>query len=143
MIPWLPWMLSRRIRGPSILITRITYRPGKPNGVALARMIRVKRPGMKIIFLARPENEAHTEGLGVFLRSPLDEDALVATVGRLLGEQAIGEAAYFIWEQEGRPDGRAEEHWQRAVAEIHGIRSGETQGGDEDAYRDFWLKRST
>jgi hypothetical protein len=32
-------------------------------------------------------------------------------------EQAVRETAYFIWEQEGRPDGRAEDHWVRATSE--------------------------
>lgn len=32
-------------------------------------------------------------------------------------ENAIRERAYFIWEREGRPPGRAEEHWNRAVSE--------------------------
>jgi Protein of unknown function (DUF2934) len=32
-------------------------------------------------------------------------------------EQAVRETAYFIWEQEGRPHGRAEDHWVRAVGE--------------------------
>ena len=29
-------------------------------------------------------------------------------------QQRIRERAYRIWEEEGRPDGRAEEHWERA-----------------------------
>jgi hypothetical protein len=32
-------------------------------------------------------------------------------------EQTIREAAYFIWEREGRPDGRAQDHWGQAIAE--------------------------
>jgi hypothetical protein len=32
-------------------------------------------------------------------------------------EQAIREAAYFIWEREGRPKGRAQDHWIRASIE--------------------------
>ena len=32
--------------------------------------------------------------------------------------RTIREAAYFIWENEGRPDGRAEEHWSRAAAHV-------------------------
>ena len=32
-------------------------------------------------------------------------------------EQAVREAAYFIWEREGRPEGRAPDHWRRAVIE--------------------------
>jgi hypothetical protein len=35
-------------------------------------------------------------------------------------EKGVREAAYFIWEQEGRPDGRAKAHWVRAVSETSG-----------------------
>ena len=35
-------------------------------------------------------------------------------------EQVVKEAAYFIWEREGRPEGRAREHWVRALHEISG-----------------------
>jgi hypothetical protein len=55
--------------------------------VALARMVRLKRPGTKVVFVARAENEPHTEGLGVLLPRPLNPDILVATVGRLLASQ--------------------------------------------------------
>jgi hypothetical protein len=30
-------------------------------------------------------------------------------------EQAIRERAYLIWEREGRPEGRAEDHWRYAT----------------------------
>jgi Protein of unknown function (DUF2934) len=32
-------------------------------------------------------------------------------------ERAIRERAYLIWEREGRPEGRAAEHWRSAVTE--------------------------
>jgi hypothetical protein len=32
-------------------------------------------------------------------------------------EHAIRETAYFIWERAGRPDGLAQDHWQRAAAD--------------------------
>lgn len=32
--------------------------------------------------------------------------------------ERIRERAYALWEEEGRPAGRAERHWHRAVAEI-------------------------
>ena len=32
-------------------------------------------------------------------------------------EHAVRERAYFIWEHDGRPDGRAYEHWMSACAE--------------------------
>lgn len=33
-------------------------------------------------------------------------------------EHLIRERAYFLWEAEGRPDGRDHEHWLRAEAEV-------------------------
>lgn len=33
-------------------------------------------------------------------------------------ENEIRRRAYMIWLDEGRPDGRAEDHWHQAVAEI-------------------------
>lgn len=32
-------------------------------------------------------------------------------------EQTVRDRAYFIWEREGRPEGRAHDHWYRAVRE--------------------------
>lgn len=31
-------------------------------------------------------------------------------------ESRIREKAHFLWEEAGRPDGKADEHWQRATA---------------------------
>jgi hypothetical protein len=30
-------------------------------------------------------------------------------------EQAVRETAYFLWEQDGRPGGREQEYWYRAL----------------------------
>ncbi|MBB2675112.1 DUF2934 domain-containing protein [Rhizobium sophoriradicis] len=32
-------------------------------------------------------------------------------------QEWISKRAYAIWEQQGRPDGRDDEHWRQAVAE--------------------------
>jgi DNA-binding NtrC family response regulator len=50
-----------------VLVTSVECGPGKPSGVALARMSLVKRPGIKVIFLGDAEMEAHTAGLGELL----------------------------------------------------------------------------
>ncbi len=34
--------------------------------------------------------------------------------------EIVRETAYFIWEREGRPDGHALEHWERARAKVFG-----------------------
>jgi hypothetical protein len=36
-------------------------------------------------------------------------------------KELIKQRAYAIWEQEGRPHGRHEEHWKRASEEMHGL----------------------
>ncbi|WP_306751617.1 DUF2934 domain-containing protein [Paracoccus actinidiae] len=43
-------------------------------------------------------------------------DEISTTSETKLGlEQVVREQAYALWEQEGRPDGRAEEFWHRAL----------------------------
>jgi DNA-binding NtrC family response regulator len=53
-----------------ILITRVRFPIGQPNGVALARM-------------ARAENVVYTEGLGEAVAAPIDIPELVATVAKV------------------------------------------------------------
>jgi hypothetical protein len=36
-------------------------------------------------------------------------------------EESIRRRAYEIWEEEGRPEGRQDEHWARAAAEVAGL----------------------
>ena len=47
-----------------VLVTRVIFPEGQPNGVSLALMARVKKPGVKVPFAALPEMQAHTEGVG-------------------------------------------------------------------------------
>jgi hypothetical protein len=48
-------------------------------------------------------------------------------------EQVIREAAYFIWEREGHPDGCARDHWERAIIETSG---GGIRGRDDEFLQD-------
>lgn len=67
-----------------VLVTRVDFGSGKLNGVALARMLRVKRPGAKILFLALQSSAHHTEGEGEFMPILLVEPhLLVDTVSKL------------------------------------------------------------
>jgi DNA-binding NtrC family response regulator len=67
-----------------VLVTRMQFAPGKPAGVALARMTRVKRSGLKVVFTALPEYARYAEGLGPFLPMPVDLADLLEVVGGLL-----------------------------------------------------------
>ena len=71
-----------------LLITRVRFPEGTPHGVALASMALTKKQAVRVLFVAREENRAHTDGLGEFLAVPVTGPALVATVNRLLVEDA-------------------------------------------------------
>jgi hypothetical protein len=68
--------------------------PSRWNGVCVLRqesptvshylMARHKRPGISVLFTARPEFARHAEGVGEFMPVPIDLTELVAAVGRLL-----------------------------------------------------------
>lgn len=46
----------------------------------------------------------------------------------MVREDHIRERAHRIWEKEGRPDGRAAQHWERALRELEAeMRAGERQ----------------
>jgi hypothetical protein len=44
-------------------------------------------------------------------------------------EQSLRDAAYFIWERDGRPEGRARDHWERAIIETSGYDQGHADHG--------------
>ena len=72
-----------------LLITRAAFPEGTPHGVAIARMARMKKPGIRVLFVARPENREHTEGVGEFLPLPMPASEIVAAAKRLLAEETV------------------------------------------------------
>lgn len=50
-------------------------------------------------------------------------------------EEKIRQRAYELWEAEGRPDGKQQEHWERAAREIEAEEAGESasKGSDSDS----------
>jgi DNA-binding NtrC family response regulator len=71
---------------PDMLITRTRFPDGTPQGPAIARMARVKCPGIKVIITGRPELAEHAEDIGVFFPHPVDVPALLDVVRQLLAE---------------------------------------------------------
>ena len=47
-----------------LLITSPDIAPGQPNGISLALMTQMRRPGLKVLFLGLPEMEHYTAGVG-------------------------------------------------------------------------------
>ena len=85
-----------------LLITRVRFPAGTPNGAALARMALVKRPGVKVIFASYPEMAIHTEGLGEFLPRPFSSEELLSVVRRRLDQASLDD-----WPGVVRPAGYA------------------------------------
>src|SRR5690349_1442166 len=70
-----------------VLITRIQFRAGKPNGIALARMARVKCPGIRIVFTALPEFAQLAADLGTLIPAPIKVAQVVTIVRHLLASE--------------------------------------------------------
>ena len=67
-----------------ILITRLSFPPGNPNGLSLARMARNRRPAITVLFFGPARLLEHTDGVGEFLPAPITVPEIVETVTKLL-----------------------------------------------------------
>jgi hypothetical protein len=67
-----------------VLVTSLDFAPGKPNGIALGCMARLKRPGIRVLFVGPADLEPHADGLGTFLTSPVTVPQVVEGVLRTL-----------------------------------------------------------
>jgi hypothetical protein len=72
-----------------LLITCLHFSAGKPNGIALSRMARIKRPGIKVIFGGSDEWAPHAAGLGEFMPTPVAVSKIVSHAVQLLGQTTI------------------------------------------------------
>jgi CheY-like chemotaxis protein len=59
--------------------------PGRVNGMALARMARLRRPGLGLLYMtAYDVPGAESEAMATILRKPVDNQRLIEEVGRAL-----------------------------------------------------------
>lgn len=72
-----------------LLITCLQFPPGKPNGQALARMARMKRPGIKCIFVVMPGEGEHVEDMGDCVPMPVDVPRIAALAEELLSRNGV------------------------------------------------------
>jgi CheY-like chemotaxis protein len=69
-----------------LLITDIVM-PDRFNGIALSRMARMRRPGLKVICLTAYDIPGvEDEAIGPVLRKPIDDEPLLAEVRRVLAD---------------------------------------------------------
>jgi DNA-binding NtrC family response regulator len=67
-----------------VLVTTLEHGDGKPNGIALARMTKVKRPGIKVVFVGESDLMHYTAGLGDFIASPVAASEIAAKARQML-----------------------------------------------------------
>ncbi|HEY1797693.1 MAG TPA: hypothetical protein VGG57_16390 [Stellaceae bacterium] len=66
-----------------LLITRVRFPEGTPHGLSLGMMARYRKPGIKVLFAARPDMEKYTEALGELVHCSADVSELVEAAVRL------------------------------------------------------------
>ena len=68
----------------TMLITRVQFPAGMPHGIALAQMVQMKRPAMKVLITGKPQFAEHAQDVGTFLPHPVRSAQVVAAVDGLL-----------------------------------------------------------
>lgn len=77
--------LLDRPDAPDLLLTDIVAPAGGVNGLALARMARIKHPSINIIYMTGFDvRSLEREALGSVLKKPFSDDLLLSKVSRLL-----------------------------------------------------------
>lgn len=90
--PLAAWDALADARRTEVLITDVSFPPGKSNGVALAHMARMKRRGIQVIFVALPEFARECEDTGMFLAQPISVPNVMKNVELLLQRTADSDA---------------------------------------------------
>ena len=65
-----------------VMVTRVTFSPGKPNGISLTLVLRTQYPALKVMFVAQAEHEKHIDGIGELIPAPVDAEKLIQAVLR-------------------------------------------------------------
>jgi DNA-binding NtrC family response regulator len=86
-----------------LLITCLHFAPGNPNGIALSRMARIKRPGIKVIFVGSADLASYTAGLGEFMQTPVSVAEIVNHARQVLLNVAEGGTEHPIHVSQGDP----------------------------------------
>jgi DNA-binding NtrC family response regulator len=73
-----------------ILVTRVNFGPGKPHGVALARSARFRKPGIRVLIVARSVYAEDAAGIGLFLPNSATVSRVADTVERMLADDQLG-----------------------------------------------------
>jgi len=80
-------MPERRL---DVLVTPVRMPPQRPHGFALARMARLRRPGLAVIYLAASDapEPASEIAVGPILTTPIEAEALVSAIEEALQQRS-------------------------------------------------------
>jgi DNA-binding NtrC family response regulator len=67
-----------------LLITSADFPGRQPNGLALARMTRQRRPNLKAIYVNGPDTEPHVRSDGAFIPTPTTPEPIVQMADRMM-----------------------------------------------------------
>jgi DNA-binding NtrC family response regulator len=84
------WDALQTAQRMEVLVTRVDFGPGKPHGVALARAARRRRPGVRVLIVARSDYTEDAAGVGLFLPYPATVPQVAETVERMLSDEQLG-----------------------------------------------------
>ena len=71
-------------RDIELLITSAQFPDQRPNGLALARMTRLLRPDLKVIFVNGVDTKPHVEADGIFIPTPTTPETIVVAADELM-----------------------------------------------------------
>lgn len=69
-----------RLTRAEVLVTCADFGPGQPNGIALARMARIRRPGIKVFFVGEERLRQFAAGVATFIPSPVALETIAEVV---------------------------------------------------------------
>lgn len=70
-----------------VLVTRVNFAGGRPEGISLALTAQARRPGLLIVFAAMPQYAADVRGIGLMVSHPSTALKVVETVDLLVASQ--------------------------------------------------------
>ena len=82
--PIAAWDALEAAQSSEVLVTRVTFPPGRSNGMALALMARNKRREIKVVFLTCQDDSEEIRDIGTCLRVIATPDEVADAVKRLL-----------------------------------------------------------
>jgi len=82
--PVAAWDAIRGLSSARLLITKILFAPGKPNGLALAHARQSHKAALRVLFTDLPNTEAHVGELGIFLPLPVSTPDILRSVRSII-----------------------------------------------------------